>query len=294
MDFGYVLRTLRVSANMSLRELSRTINISPTYISMIENGKQPPPSPARIARIEEVLNVPAGCLQAIAQSFRSDINSFMQDIPEALDFLSVARRSSMNSSDFMDLTGFLNTHGWEKLQNMLQVAVAEDADGLRSSRSPFAGTTYIWPFLDEKLVFDMVGVKEKDSFFENAVNRMTGVHNDLDSEVLLGELLERENIATTGIGCGLAVPHAYFDGIDRMIVTFTRIPQGLDFDAIDGEPVYMALVMVGPRSSENLHLRLLARIAKLMNYNSFCEGVLGASSAGEIVAIFKSAEARIP
>ncbi len=294
MDFGYVLRTLRVSANISLRELSRTISISPTYISMIENGKQPPPSPARIARIEEVLNVTPGSLQAIAQSFRSDISSFMREIPEAADFLDIARKNSMNSSDFMDLTGFLSMYGWDKLRNMLQVAVTEDADGLRSSRSSFAGTAYIWPFLDEKLVFDMVGVREKGSFFERIVNRIAEVHDDVDSEVLLGELLERENVATTGIGCGLAVPHAYAEEIGRMIVAFTRIPEGLDFDAIDGEPVYMALMLVGPRSGENLHLRLLARIAKLMNYSTFCDEVLGAASAAEITAIFRSAEIRIP
>lgn len=107
-------------------------------------------------------------------------------------------------------------------------------------------------------------------------------------------LLKREEIASTGIGNGVAVPHAYSSGLDRMILAFFRIPEGLEFDAVDRQPVHLAFILAGPRSSENLHLKLLARIAKLFSHNSFYENILEAPGKKKIISIFKSAEMRIP
>jgi PTS system fructose-specific IIC component len=83
-------------------------------------------------------------------------------------------------------------------------------------------------------------------------------------------------------------------GLKKMVVALFRILDGMDFESIDGEPVYMVLVMAGPHSSENVHLRLLARIAKLVRYDSFIESVLRATSPREVISMFRSAEMRIP
>jgi mannitol/fructose-specific phosphotransferase system IIA component (Ntr-type)/transcriptional regulator with XRE-family HTH domain len=285
---------LRISANISLRELSRTVEVSPTYLSLVENGKQPPPSAVRITQIENALNLPSGYLMAVTQGCKSEVNSLVQEMPESVDFLKVAKQNAMTSSDFMELTGFLNAYGWVGLSGALRAHEPGGIEFVAGSRPDAAANPYLWPFLSEELVFDVVGVKEKESLLKDAVARVADRCNGLEPEIMLKELLERENTASTGIGCGIAIPHACVTGLDRMIAAFLRIPEGLDFDAIDGKPVYMALLLAGPQSSANLHLRLLARIAKLVSHNSFCDSVLGASDAREIISIFRLAEMRIP
>lgn len=294
MNFGYILRTLRISAGISLRELSRMIDVSPTYLSLVENGKQAPPNSRRIAQIEKVLDVPAGYLLSIVNGFASEVRLFAREVPEVVDFINVARGNSMSSADFMELTSFLNLYGWKGLKQALENAGFQPVESSSDSPSKTAVSPYLWPFLYEGLIFDIVGVKEKRAFMEEAVSRIAAQLNGLQPEAMLSVLLEREEIASTGVGCGVALPHACVPGLEQIIVSFMRIPDGLDFDAIDGEPVYMALLLAGPPSSENVHLRLLARIAKLLSHNNFCESVLGASSPQEIVSLFRSAEMRIP
>jgi mannitol/fructose-specific phosphotransferase system IIA component (Ntr-type)/transcriptional regulator with XRE-family HTH domain len=294
MNFGYVLRTLRVSANVGLRQLARDVGMSPTYLSLIENAKQPPPSAGKIEKIERALDVPAGYLLCLAQCSKSNVHSFFDAVPEAVDFLNVARESKMTSADFMDLTAFLNAYGWPKLREILEENTRRGPGNGFANSGRTRENEYIWPFLREEFVFDLEGVDRKEKFFEDAVGRIAGACETVDYKRLLNALLSRESVATTGVGHGLAVPHAYLEELENMIVSFTRIPKGLDFDSVDGEPVHMALVLAGPHSDGNLHLRLLARIAKLMHNNNFCKSIRNASDAAEIISIFKLAEMRIP
>ena len=294
MNFGYVLKTLRIEAGIGLRELARTIDISPSYLSMIEKGKQPPPAVARIAQIEDTLNVPTGYLLSITEGFNPDVTSFIQDVPEAVDFLNVAMKRSMTSADFMELTGLVNAYGWKGLKEALKKAAPQAFETTIDSQGQKSRGPYLWPFLRETLIFDVGGIREKASFLEEAVARMVSQTGDLNPEPILKGLLEREKAASTGIGKGVAVPHAYTTESDGMVVALFRIPDGLDFDAIDEQPVYLVLILAGPRSSDNLHLKLLARIAKLFSHNSFYENILEASSQGEIISTFKLAEMTIP
>lgn len=294
MNFGYILRTLRISAGISLRELSRMIDVSPTYLSLVENGKQSPPNAVRIAQIEKALDVPSGYLLSIVNGLNSEARLFVRQMPEVVDFINVAKGNSMSSTDFMELTSFLNLYGWKGLRQALEKTGFQPPESSSDSPNKTVISPYVWPFLYEGFIFDIVGVKGKRTFLEEAVSRIAAQCNGLQPEAMLTELLEREEMASTGVGSGVALPHACVPGLEQTIVSFMRIPEGLDFDAIDGEPVYMALLLAGPPSSENLHLRLLARIAKLLSHNNFCESVLGASSPREIISIFRSAEMRIP
>jgi PTS system nitrogen regulatory IIA component len=294
LKLGYLLKTLRLSAGISLRELARIIDVSPTYLSLVENEKVPPPSAARVAKIEEALKVPPGCLVGIIHGFRSDVMSFIEKVPEAANFLNVAKENLMTPADFMELTGFLNAYGWEKLKQALEVTVPQRAKSVTDSGDGEASGPYVWPFLDEKLIFDVTDAKEKASFLEEAVNRVSTQCDDIGPSAVLKELLRREKIASTGIGHGIAVPHAYVDGLARMIVALLRIPKGLHFAAIDEEPVHIVFLMAGPRASKNLHLQLLARTLKLLSHRNFFESVLQASGPREIISLFKAAEAQIP
>ena len=293
MDFGHMLRTLRLSAGMGLRELSRVIDVSPTYMSLVENGKQAPPNAARVAQIEDALRVPPGSLMSLIDGLGADATMFVREVPETMDFLDVAEKNSMSSTDFMELTGFLNAFGWDWMRESLRHTNAA-AELLEDSRIRQAGGPYVWPFLREEIIFDVSDVKEKEGFLRKAVAVMAARNGEMDEGAVLDKLLERERVTSTGIGDGVAIPHAFLPELDRMIVALARIHDGLDFDAIDGRPVRLALLLVGPRSAENMHLRLLARIAKLLSHKSFMNSLLDAPGPGEIISIFRAAETRIP
>ena len=289
MNFGYLLRTLRICAGFSLRELARQIDVSPTYLSLIENGKQPPPSSSRLAKIEQVLEVPPGYLLSIARGFDPTILTYLQNVPEVIDFLNIAKEKELTPADFTALTTFINTHGGERLRQMLQSCTLPAPEAAKEHSCG----AYVWPFLEESLIFDLDGLEDKEAFLEQLVQRVSWQCNGVDCDLILSELLKREKIASTGIGHQIAVPHAYVAGLDRLVVAFVRVPDGLDFQSIDGEPIQMALLLAGPHSSKNLHLLLLARIAKLVRSQDFCRQILAASSSSEIISIFRSAEAGI-
>lgn len=294
MNFGHLLKTLRLSAGIGLRQLSRNINVSPTYLSLIENGKQPPPTAGRIAQLEKALKVPAGYLLSVTGGLKSDMASFAREIPEVEDFLNMAVKNSMTSADFMELTGFLNAYGWKRLKEALETCAPQYMERVAESELREIQSPYLWPFLTESLIFDVAGMEDKWSFLEYAANHIAEQCNDIKAEMMLEELLERERKSSTGIGDGVAIPHAYVTGLDRMIVAFVRVPNGLDFDSIDQKPVYIVVFLVGPRFSENLHLKLLARLAKLLSKSSFSRSVLDAAGPREIISLFRAAEMRIP
>lgn len=294
LKFGYILKTLRIEAGISLRELARSIDISPSYLSMVENSKQAVPTATRIAQLEEALRVPAGYLQSISRGVSSEVVSLLQEVPEAADFFQMAKSKAMTSADFRHLTSFLSSYGPERLKNALKLTSPRHAKLSGGSRGKASVGPYIWPFLSEDLIFDVADVRDKPLFLREAVTRIAGKREGLEPGAILDGLLEREAIASTGIGRGVAVPHVYAHGLDQTLVALFRIPDGLDYDTIDGKPVYMAFLSVAPRSAEEVHLKLLARIAKLVTHATFCRGVLDASGPREIIAFFKWAEAGVP
>lgn len=294
MDFGYILKTMRIEAGVGLRQLARTIDISPSYLSMIENGQQPPPTPERITQIEQVLDVPRGYLLSVTRGLNADLTSYVREVPEIADFLFMAQEKGLKSEDFMELTGLLNAYGLKGFKLAAKATASKANKSTIDSYAAGATGPYLWPFLRKRLIFDVSGIKDKASFFEEAVTRIGNQSKGLDREAILLGLIDREETSSTGIGHGVAVPHAYTTGFDDMVLAVFRIPEGLDFDAIDGEPVYLVFILAGPQSSKHLHLKLLARIARLFSHDSFYEKILEAPGQREIVSTFKAAEMRIP
>ena len=91
----------------------------------------------------------------------------------------------------------------------------------------------------------------------------------LDKNSLVKVLLERERLGSTGIGDGVAIPHGKFHGINQPVISFGRSVKGLDFESMDGQPVHLFFLLVAPENSANVHLKALARIAKILKNASF-------------------------
>jgi PTS system nitrogen regulatory IIA component len=87
---------------------------------------------------------------------------------------------------------------------------------------------------------------------------------NLDPAVVLEALLEREAAGSTGVGYGIAVPHARVEGLDRIRGVFVRLDQPIPYEAVDGQPVDLLFALLAPPAAGSDHLRALARVSRLM------------------------------
>jgi mannitol/fructose-specific phosphotransferase system IIA component (Ntr-type) len=109
-----------------------------------------------------------------------------------------------------------------------------------------------------------------------------------DRDVVLGALRAREETMSTGIGFGIAIPHASSDRVDRVVAAFGRSSTGIEFDSLDNAPVRFIVLYVVPKDQFQTHLRTLAAIAKFLNDRSVRERLGTAAGADEILSIFKN------
>lgn len=109
-----------------------------------------------------------------------------------------------------------------------------------------------------------------------------------DRDSILAALKQREETMSTGIGFGIAIPHASSEAVADVVAAFGRSSQGIEFDALDNAPVKFVVLFIVPKNQFQTHLRTLASIAKFLNDRSVREGLAAASSRDEILRIFEA------
>jgi mannitol/fructose-specific phosphotransferase system IIA component (Ntr-type) len=110
------------------------------------------------------------------------------------------------------------------------------------------------------------------------------------------EMLEafkaREEFVSTGIGSGVAIPHAFSDDLENVIAVFGRSKDGIDFEALDNEPVHFIVLFIVPRKNYQLHLQTLAAIAKMFTNWEILRQLAAAKCEAEILEILDSKPSR--
>lgn len=92
-----------------------------------------------------------------------------------------------------------------------------------------------------------------------------------DQKKILKILVERESLGSTGIGQGIAVPHGKTEDIGKLVAALGISKKGVDFNSLDGEPVYIFFLLIAPKASAGPHLKALARISRILRDASFCD-----------------------
>ncbi|NOZ86111.1 MAG: PTS sugar transporter subunit IIA [Deltaproteobacteria bacterium] len=121
-------------------------------------------------------------------------------------------------------------------------------------------------YLDPGLVFGKGTIKagSKNDLLRQLASKVSNFHKGLSPGIVYKALLERESEHSTGLGLGLALPHALLDGIDRPVLAAAVLDQPIDFSADDCIPVDVVVMILSPSSGETIHLRILARVARLL------------------------------
>ena len=107
---------------------------------------------------------------------------------------------------------------------------------------------------------------------------------------VLDALIARENVASTGMGLGIAIPHAWTDLLEAGAAAVGISPQGVPFQSADGRPATLIILLVSPRRNAQTHIRTLAAIARLLNYEEMRTALLNAKTPAEVLRIVKEEE----
>lgn len=111
-----------------------------------------------------------------------------------------------------------------------------------------------------------------------------------DVEKFKKEIMAREELGSTGVGDGIAIPHAKTDAVKQPSIVFGRSSEGVEYDALDGKPVHLFFMIAATEGANNQHLDTLARLASMLIDSKFKEQLLQAKDKQEVLAIIDQKE----
>lgn len=144
--------------------------------------------------------------------------------------------------------------------------------------------------LTEYLAEDRVVTEVRDDDVRGILKQILAPVAGASTETILAALLAREKVLSTGIGHGIAIPHAISSSIREPQVLLGISAEGADYQSMDGEPVHVFFVLLSPPDRASHHTRLLARIARLGRDPAFVEGLRGCSNPSEAIEYIASYE----
>jgi len=124
--------------------------------------------------------------------------------------------------------------------------------------------------------------RNKDEALAELVNTIIRGGLKLDYSHIIDVLKQRENLGSTGIGDGVAIPHGKIAELDDIVVAFGRSIDGIPYDSMDGKPVYLFFLLLAPENSAGQHLKILAKISKMSKDTNFRKKLLKAKSQSDL------------
>ena len=138
--------------------------------------------------------------------------------------------------------------------------------------------------LSQNTIVTSVKASTKRQLLEEMAAKLAR-HENIDFHAVEDAMIERENLGSTGLGGGIAFPHARIDGAKRVKAYFTKLSSPIDFDAVDGEKVDLVFMLVSPENSGADHLEAMATIAKAARNKTMCAKLRKATTKDEIYKI---------
>ena len=148
----------------------------------------------------------------------------------------------------------------------------------------------ITEFLEKKgIKIGMVSTEKEDCLKELA-DILAEVKDLGDKKAIVKALLERENLGSTGIGQGIAIPHGKTDRVKELVAVLGISQKGVNFEALDGELVYILFLLVAPKETAGPHLKALAQISRLLRDSCFCELMRKCKTTDEVYELIRREE----
>jgi PTS system nitrogen regulatory IIA component len=267
--FGPTIRLLRQAKGISLREMARQLGVSPAFLSQIEAGRQHKIPRARIVQVAGMLGVSEGYLLGTAKQVHPDLMKFLSETPEAAEFMVTAMRSGMIAQDFTSLREIVSDKK-RRVGVLKPVAAPKKKAGVSHSLDGY---------LDVSLCLAAVAAQNKERLFQRFVKAVAKKNKNIPADLLLDRLMARERQAPTSIGGGVAIPHAFLQGIEKPLVGAFLLQRAIPYGPAESDRVKTVFFLVGREGNTEHHLPILARIARLCSTPEFLQ-VLGKAKNG--------------
>lgn len=138
----------------------------------------------------------------------------------------------------------------------------------------------------DAIVVNLQG-KEKKDVLEEMVEALVKSKKISSKEKVVKILLDREELGSTGIGQGVGIPHGKTNEVDNVVIAFGSSKQGIEFESLDGEPVYLVFLLLAPVESTGIHLKALAKISRILKDKHFRQSLRDAKDVAEVIKIIK-------
>ena len=148
----------------------------------------------------------------------------------------------------------------------------------------------IMTFLDEDAVTLDLEARDKDGVLKELIDLLMKSGKINDKKRLVQVLRSREELGSTGIGQGVAIPHGKSDQVKSICASFGLSKEGIPFDALDGEPVHLFFLLVAPEGEAAAHLKALARISSLVKDKYFRKTLQACKTTEDVVSLIRREE----
>jgi fructose-specific phosphotransferase system IIA component len=142
---------------------------------------------------------------------------------------------------------------------------------------------------EDLMSFELVS-EDKKSVMKELVDLVSGSALVRDKDLLLEDVIKREKLVTTGVGWGVAFPHAKTRAMKGIVIAFGRSVKGVPFDAMDGKAVNLFFLIAAPEDTIGAHLNVMARLSFLMKSPQNRERLNAASNPAEVMEVLDSVE----
>ncbi|HNY48997.1 MAG TPA: PTS sugar transporter subunit IIA [Smithella sp.] len=139
-------------------------------------------------------------------------------------------------------------------------------------------------FKIEHINADLSAKNKEDALLEMVDTIIRGGLN-LDKTSILEILKQRESLGSTGIGEGVAIPHGKISTLNDIVIAFGRSVNGISYDSLDGKPVHLLFLLLAPENSAGQHLKILAKISKMLKEPDFRKKLLKTRSQNDLYKI---------
>ncbi|KQS74721.1 MULTISPECIES: PTS IIA-like nitrogen regulatory protein PtsN [Methylobacterium] len=140
-------------------------------------------------------------------------------------------------------------------------------------------------FLDPDSVVPALRARAKKQVLQDLAAQAARRLPALGERPVFDTLLQRERLGSTGIGDGVAIPHGKLPGLDRLFGLFARFDRPVDFEALDGQPVDIAFLLLAPEGAGADHLKALAQVARILREPGMLAHIRAARDAGALYAL---------
>ncbi len=143
--------------------------------------------------------------------------------------------------------------------------------------------------LKEGIILDLQE-REKIEVIKELSKKLIELGYITDAEEFFSEILKRENLESTGIGMGIAIPHARSKAVKDLVIVFGRSKEGIDFSSLDGKPAHLIFLIAGPEDKKTEYLFALAKLSKLLRKDEVRIELNKAKDKEEVLAIINKYE----